>query len=242
MLAAYNDGNFEINEACREVRTYLSIDKNIKTILITSAEMDEGKTTTVCNIARCFSELEDTKVVLIDCDFRKRGVSRALGLDNSFGVADIVFGYKEISECIRKVDQLDVITSGGAPSNTSILLNSQSMKDFVKALREEYDYVFIDSPPISRLNDACIITQYVDGTVIVNASKAIDSKVAKITLDKIKKVNGNVLGVILNKFKSQEYNYYSYYGYSDYDSGKKLFGLFRIGGKKKSKKKKRKSK
>ena len=100
--------------------------------------------------------------------------------------------------------------------------------------------MFIDSPPISRLNDACIITQYVDGTVLVNASKSIDAKVAKITLDKLNKVGSNVIGVILNKFKSERYSYYnSYYGYSDYDK-KSKFSLFSSSKKKKKKKRKKK--
>lgn len=235
-MVAYDEGNFMANESYREIRTYLSINQKIKTILITSAEMDEGKTTTVCNLARCFGELEDKKILLIDCDFRKRGVSRKLKIENTYGIADIVFGYKKIEECIREVDGIDVITSGGVPSNTSMLLNSQSMRDTIKKLRDMYDFVFIDSPPVCRLNDVCVITQYVDGTVIVNASKSIDSKVAKITLDKLNKVGSNIIGVILNKFKQEEYNYYSYYGYSDYNE-KKKFSLF-----KKRKKKKRRSK
>lgn len=238
MVAHFKDENFMLNESYREIRTYLSINEDLKTILVTSAEMDEGKTTTICNLARCFGELEDTKVLLVDCDFRKRGVSRKLGIENTFGVSDIVFGYKEVSECIKHLDDIDVLPSGGLPSNTSMLLNSKNMKNLIKCLRDEYDYIFIDSPPICRLNDACIITQYVDGTVIVNASKAIDSKAAQITLDKLKKVGANLVGVVLNKFESEQYNYYSYYSYYGYDdNSKKKFKLF---GKGKKKKKRRK--
>lgn len=228
MIAAYDEGNFELNESYREIRTYLSINKNIKSILITSAEMDEGKTTVVCNLAKCFSELDGAKVILIDCDFRKRGVSRYFGIENTFGISDMVFGYKKKSECVKKVGDLDIITSGGVPSNTSILLNSQSMKDTILKLREEYDYVFIDSPPVCRLNDACIITQFVDGTVLVNASKVIDAKIANITLEKLNKVGANLIGIILNKFKAEKYSYYSsYYGYSGYYDDKPKHRLFR---------------
>lgn len=226
MRAEYNQGNFEVNESYREIRTNLGINKNTKIILITSSEMDEGKTTISCNLASCFAELEDTKVLLIDCDFTKRGVSRYLNIENARGISDIVFGNNKPEECIQKVGYLDVITSGARPSNTSILLNSQSMKDKIKKFREEYDYVFIDSPPISRMNDACIITQYVDGTIIVNAVGAIDSRIAKITLEKLNKVGANILGVILNKFKPEKNEYYSYYSYYGYEDNKKrrLFG------------------
>ena len=212
MAAKVKDNNM-INESYREIRTYLTINDNMKTILVTSAEMNEGKTTTICNLAKCFGELDDIKVILIDCDFKKRGVSRKLGIQNPFGVSDIVFGNKKLDECIQKVEDIDVLPSGGVPNNTSMLLNSKVMKNLVNELREKYDYVFIDSPPICRLNDACIIAQYADGTVLVNASKEIDSKVAKLTLEKLKKVGANVIGVVLNKFRSEQYNYYSYYSY-----------------------------
>lgn len=224
MAAKVKDNNM-INESYREIRTYLTINDNMKTILVTSAEMNEGKTTTICNLAKCFGELDDIKVILIDCDFKKRGVSRKLGIQNPFGVSDIVFGNKKLDECIQKVEDIDVLPSGGVPNNTSMLLNSKVMKNLVNELREKYDYVFIDSPPICRLNDACIIAQYADGTVLVNASKEIDSKVAKLTLEKLKKVGANVIGVVLNKFRSEQYNYYSYYSYYGYDDNRK--GIFR---------------
>lgn len=230
MAAKVKDNNM-INESYREIRTYLTINDEMKTILVTSAEMNEGKTTTICNLAKCFGELDDTKVILIDCDFKKRGVSRKLGIQNPFGVSDIVFGNKKLDECIQKVEDIDVLPSGGVPNNTSMLLNSKVMKNLVNELREKYDYVFIDSPPICRLNDACIIAQYVDGTVLVNASKEIDSKVAKLTLEKLKKVGANVIGVVLNKFRSEQYNYYSYYSYYGYDDNRK--GIFRRKKKKK---------
>ena len=224
MAAKVKDNNM-INESYREIRTYLTINDNMKTILVTSAEMNEGKTTTICNLAKCFGELDDIKVILIDCDFKKRGVSRKLGISNPFGVSDIVFGNKKLDECIQKVEDIDVLPSGGVPNNTSMLLNSKVMKNLVNELREKYDYVFIDSPPICRLNDACIIAQYVDGTVLVNASKEIDPKVAKLTLEKLKKVGANIIGVVLNKFRSEQYNYYSYYSYYGYDDNRK--GIFR---------------
>ncbi|WP_347028930.1 hypothetical protein [Intestinibacter bartlettii] len=98
------------------------------------------------------------------------------------------------------------------------------MKDIVSNFREQYDYIFIDSPPILRMNDACIITQYVYGTIIVNAVGEVDSRISKITLEKLNKVGANIVGIILNKFKPENNNYYSYYGY--YDEEKK--GLKRL--------------
>ena len=90
------------------------------------------------------------------------------------------------------------------------------MKDIVSNFREQYDYIFIDSPPISRMNDACIITQYVYGTIIVNAVGEVNSRISKITLEKLNKVGANIVGIILNKFKPENNNYYSYYSYYGY--------------------------
>ena len=101
------------------------------------------------------------------------------------------------------------------------------MKDIVSNFREQYYYILIDSPPISRMNDACIITQYVYATIIVNAVGEVDSRISKITLEKLNKVGANIVGIILNKFKPENNNYYSYYSYYGYyDEEKK--GLKRL--------------
>lgn len=225
MLGLYDSGSFEINEAYREIRTNISLNTDIKTIVFTSAEMDEGKTTTVCSIAKCFSELENNKILLIDCDFRKRSVASTLEIKNKNGIADMTMNDVDMGECIKKVDGLDVLTCGISPSNSSVLLESKKFRDIIESLKEKYDYIFIDSPPLGRLNDAAILAKYSDGTILVNASEYIDQQMAKVTKDKLEKVNANVIGVILNKFKSDDHKYYKYYGY--YQEEKKSKSFFR---------------
>ena len=90
-------------------------------------------------------------------------------------------------------------------------------------MKKDYDYIFIDSPPLGRLNDAAIISRYADGTIIVNASEAIDQQMARVTKEKLEKVNANVLGVVLNKFKANDHKYYSYYGYYEEETKKSFF-------------------
>ena len=101
MATKVKDNNM-INESYREIRTYLTINDNMKTILVTSAEMNEGKTTTICNLAKCFGEFDDIKVILIDCDFKKRGVSRKLEISNPIGVSDIVLEIKNLMSVFKK--------------------------------------------------------------------------------------------------------------------------------------------
>lgn len=223
MLGVYNTGSFEINEAYREIRTLISLNTDIKTIVFTSAEMDEGKTTTVCSVARCFADLESYKVLLIDCDFRKKSVSRTLEIENKNGIADVAMDDVDLEKCLKKQGGFDVLTCGASPSNTSVLLESKKFRDLVEDLKEEYDYIFIDSPPLGRLNDAAIISRYADGTIIVNASEAIDQQMAKVTKEKLEKVNANVIGIVLNKFKANDHKYYKYYGYYDHENHKKSF-------------------
>lgn len=219
MLGLYDSGSFEVNEAYREIRTNISLNTDLKTIVFTSAEMNEGKTTTACSIAKCFSDLENHKILLIDCDFRKKSVANTLEIDNKKGIADVIINDMDMKECIKKVDEFDVLTCGISPSNTSVLLESKKFRDAIENLKGDYDYIFIDSPPLGRLNDAAILARYSDGTIIVNASESIDQQMAKVTKDKLEKVNANIIGVVLNKFKSDDHKYYKYYGY--YEEGKK---------------------
>lgn len=222
MLGVYDTGSFEINEAYREIRTLISLNTDIKTIVFTSAEMDEGKTTTVCSVAKCFADLGSYRILLMDCDFRKKSVAKTLEIENRRGIADIAMGEMILGECLKKQEGFDVLTCGTTPSNTSVLLESKKFRDIVEDLKNDYDYIFIDSPPLGRLNDAAIIARYSDGTIIVNASEAIDQQMAKVTKEKLEKVNANVMGVVLNKFKAKDHKYYSYYGYYD-DNEKRSF-------------------
>lgn len=223
MLGLYDSGSFEVNEAYREIRTNISLNTDLKTIVFTSAEMNEGKTTTVCSVAKCFSDLENHRILLIDCDFRKKSVANTLEIDNKKGIADVIINDMDMKECIKKVDEFDVLTCGILPSNTSVLLESKKFRDAIENLKGDYDYIFIDSPPLGRLNDAAILARYSDGTIIVNASESIDQQMAKVTKDKLEKVNANVIGVVLNKFKSDDHKYYKYYGYYEEEKKKSFF-------------------
>lgn len=223
MLGLYDSGSFEVNEAYREIRTNISLNTDLKTIVFTSAEMNEGKTTTACSIAKCFSDLENHKILLIDCDFRKKSVANTLEIDNKKGIADVIINDMDMKECIKKVDEFDVLTCGISPSNTSVLLESKKFRDAIENLKGDYDYIFIDSPPLGRLNDAAILARYSDGTIIVNASEGIDQQMAKVTKYKLEKVNANVIGVVLNKFKSDDHKYYKYYGYYEDEKKKSFF-------------------
>lgn len=230
MVAKYEEGEHALVEAYRSMRTAIMVNKTLKTILVTSSEMNEGKTTTVSNLAKCFSDLEDKKVLLIDCDLRKPSVNRHFEIDNEKGLTNYINEEIAFEDVIKKSGNLDILTTGTRVKNPSELLESEKMMDFIEGFKYKYDYIFIDSPPVSRVNDACTMAKYIDGTVIVSASNEVDVELAKMTKKRLLKVNANILGIILNKFKAVDDVYYNYYDY--YDDYKKP-SKFKLGFKKK---------
>lgn len=225
MVARYDEGEYPIVETYKSIRTTITVDEAIKTILVTSSEMNEGKTTTVSNLAQCFAELENLKILLIDGDLRKPSLHKHFEVDNSNGLVDILKERKELHECIKEQDNLHILTAGNEQQHAAELLDSRRMRKFITKTKEKYDYVFIDSPPVSRVNDACIMAKYIDGTIVVSASNEINKDLVKLTKTRLNKVNANIIGVILNKFKYEGYGYYGYYGYGDEEVKKSIFSL-----------------
>ena len=214
-LISYNDPKSNIAEAYRLIRTnieFSNVDENIKTILITSSQPNEGKSTVISNLAATFASLENKKVLVMDCDLRNPSVHKMFGISNISGITDVLTGQKDIDKCIEKtnIKNLDVLKVGKIPPNPSEMLLSKKMKDFMDVIKEYYDYIFIDSPPIGVVADANILTQYADGTILLVGSNETDIEAVKISKERLEGVNANILGAILNKFEADEksYGYY----------------------------------
>lgn len=207
-----------IAEAYRGIRTsieFSNIDKDLKVICITSSQQNEGKSTVIANLAASFANL-DKRVLLMEGDLRNPSVHRMFNLSNIYGLTDVLFGYKTFLECINttSINNLHVLTCGPMPINPSEVLSSKTMREFLEQLKEAYDYIFIDAPPIGIVTDAGIISTYSDGVVFVVGSNETDANIAKISKERLEKINANILGVVLNKFdvsKNSGYEYYNYY-------------------------------
>ena len=217
-----------ISEAYRTIRTgieFSNLDKNLKVICVTSSKKDEGKTTVLCNLGVNFAKI-DKKVLLIDGDLRNPTVNKLFGTKNAQGLMDILLGRKKIEECIKKTTQenLYVLTGGTIPPNPAEVLSSKKMSQFIESIKDDYDYIFIDTPPVGIVSDASIISSYSDGVIFVVGSNEVDKNLAKLAKERLDSVNANILGVILNKFKADinnEYYSYDYYGQDDTQNKKR---------------------
>lgn len=208
-----NKDNFDVmKEAYKNIRTnieFCSKSENIKTVLITSSKADEGKSTVLSNLSDSFTDM-GKKVLLIDADLRNPSIHKIYGLHNNIGLADIINKEENFEDCVN-IDvnsNLDILTSGTFVINPSELLSLDYMKEFIDSLKEDYDYIFIDSPPIGIVTDANIIASFVDSVILVVASNEVDKKMLEISKSRLDKVNANILGVVVNKYRYEKNNYY----------------------------------
>lgn len=205
-----------IAEAYRGIRTsieFSNLDKNLQVITVTSSMQNEGKSTVMANLAVSFANL-DKKVLIMEGDLRNPSVHRMFNISNIKGLTDILLQNKVFADCVHCTDvkNLHVLTCGAIPPNPSEMLSSKKIRDFIVSLREYYDYIFIDAPPIGIVTDAGIISTYTDGCIFVVGAGDADIEMAKVSKERLEKVGANILGVVLNKFESSGASgYYNYY-------------------------------
>lgn len=206
-----------VSENIKSLRTNLqftAVDKNLKTILVTSTSASEGKSFVSANLAISFAQT-DKKVLLVDCDLRKGRVHRLFDIPNTDGLSNLLTDELEnLNHYIHNtaINNLDVITCGTYPPNPSELLASRKNKKLLTSLRHRYDIIIFDGAPVGGLADSVILSSLMDETLIVikdaNTSKN-DLMAAKSELDKVgAKVAGVVFNMVNRKKSSKYYNYY----------------------------------
>ncbi len=203
-------------EAYRTLRTnieFSSVDKKLKVITITSSAPAEGKTTVAANVAISFAE-NGKKTLLLDSDLRRPTIHKRFKLPNSIGFVNIIVGNASKEEAIQKdiVRNLDILTSGIIPPNPSELIGSNKNKKLLESLKEEYDVIILDSPPLLAVTDAQILTTISDGTIIVVKHGSTKKDELERAKELLEKVQGNILGVVLKDIPldDETYQYYSY--------------------------------
>lgn len=218
---ALTDPKSAAAEAFRSLRTniqFASPDKPVHTILATSTSPDDGKSTTIANLAITFAAA-GSQTILVDADLRRPHLHRLFGLSNDTGLTTLV------SEMARgdssqtpdlplqstDVPNLRLLTSGPVPPNPAEILASQRLADILTFLRAKAEYVLIDTPPIIAVTDAAVLAPRVDGVfLVVNAGRTKRDLAAKAR-DILRQVNANILGVVLNNAKLDK-SAYEYYG------------------------------
>lgn len=215
MLVVETKPKSVIAESYRTLRTniqYSSFDKKYKSIVITSSEQGEGKSTTAANLALSLAQGEK-KVVLIDCDLRKPSIHKKFKVSNATGLSDVLIGKELLSNTLkRRGENLFILTSGKIPPNPSEMLSSKAMSNLLEELKEDFDYIIIDTPPIQAVTDSQILSTKVDGTLLVIRAKETKRESVHNAVNLLKKVNAHIIGTVLNGVDNDSGNYYYYYG------------------------------
>lgn len=202
-------------EAYRGIRTsieYSSVDKKIKTLLVTSAEPGEGKSTVCGNLAFVLSQ-GGKKVIIVDCDLRKPSINKKFKLSNNRGLTDFLIGKVKFEDIVNNIqDNLYVITSGNKATNPAEVVSSVAMEKLIEDLGEKYDYVILDTPPVKRINDGIVLSTKVDGVVYVVRAGQTKQKDILEGYKALEAVKANVIGSVLNGVSKSKNDYYYYYG------------------------------
>lgn len=207
-------------EAFRALRTRLqfaSPDANkIKTILVTSSAPTEGKTIISTNLAGSFSQI-NKKVLLVDCDLRKPRVHNVFNMNRHPGLVDYLFSHNTLDEIIRTTEMpnLDFIPCGTIPPNPAELMESEAMIKFLAELRERYDIIILDTPPVIAVTDSEILSKHVDGSILVVSADTTEMELLRRASEIMKQGTHHFIGAVLNNFvyKASYGSYYKYYYY-----------------------------
>lgn len=228
---------FRIEESYKSIRTniMLSIIKNgCKTIIVSSSNASEGKTTTSINLAISIAQA-DQRVLLIDGDLRKPKIHHYFSIPNAPGLTNYLSdtvnrktaGNADLFNTIHptEITNLSVLTSGSIPPNPAEILGSEPMAEFLKEISKHYDYIIVDTPPINLVSDALPLIRESDGIIIVVKSNASTHPELQKTLEALRFIDAKILGFVFNftENKKQRYGRYRYgkkydygYGYNAY--------------------------
>ena len=228
-LIARENPKSPVSEAYRTIRTniqFAGVDKAMETIVFTSTAQDEGKSTVVANLGIVMAQAGQ-KVVIMDCDFRNPTQHRLFKLQNK-GLSNCIATGKDVLEIVQSsgTPGLDILTSGPVAPNPSEILASNRMKTVIEELKEKYDYVLIDTPPVLPVTDSSVIGSIADGTILLTAWNQITPAMAKEAKNRLEQAGAKILGVILNKVEVASkgygygygYGYYYYYGHEEKDA------------------------
>ncbi len=203
-------------ESFRMLRTQLSFISsygNLKTLVLTSSQPNEGKSMVSANLAISLA-LNNKKVVLVDTDLRRPTIHQIFDLANATGFTSVVAGTSALEDALQTTDveKLSVLTSGPKPPNPAELLDSRVARGLIEDLKEQFDYVIIDAPPALVIADAQIVASMADGVLLVVSCQEANRGAVERTYEIMAQAGIRIIGMVLNKFTHDQGNYHSYYG------------------------------
>ncbi|MCL6633657.1 MAG: CpsD/CapB family tyrosine-protein kinase [Alicyclobacillus herbarius] len=195
---------------------FAGVAEETKVILVTSSEPGEGKTSTICNLAIVTAQ-SGKRVLLLDADLRKPQVHQRFEASNLDGLSNLLIQERKLDQCVLHsgIPNLFLLPSGPIPPNPSEMLASKGFADLIQWARSEFDYVYIDAPPVLAVTDALILTRIADGTVLVVDAQHTNRNFAQKAVGMLQQVEARILGVVLNRVPRKSEGYYYYY----YDAG-----------------------
>jgi len=205
-------------EAYRFLRTdllFTAQERAIQTVMVATAKPGQGGTTTIANLAIAMAEA-DKRVILVDADLRRPGLHEVFDLPNDTGLSTVLCDGVDLGEVLRptSVDNLLVLTGGPTPENASALIGSLRMRDLVQQLRQHCDFVFFDTPSAAAFSDAAVISQLMDGVLIVVRAQESPRGTELQIKQLLNKANAHILGVVLNDMdpeKVDSFHYHAHY-------------------------------
>lgn len=211
-------------EAYRVLRTNMLFSRKnpaANTITVVSGGAGEGKSTTIFNLATIFAQ-SGQRILIVDSDLRRPSLHKFLNISNAVGLTNYLLKQNTLEEVIQTttLPTLNFLPSGKLPSSSMGILNSVAMKEFIQQVKERYDFVFFDSPPIMGVSDASILASEVDMALLVVQYRKYPQVMTIRAKQMVEKVGGNLLGVVLNNINISQDSYYYYYSgyYYDYYS------------------------
>lgn len=212
-LVTLTDPMSVASEAYRTLRAnllYALVDNPPKVIVLTSPGPQEGKSTTCANLGIVLAQA-DKRTLIVDCDLRKPVVHRVFGMRNIRGVVDVLVGQRKVQEVWQEPLQgLKVVPVGPLPPNPAELLSSRRFAEFLAGVRDQFDYVLIDAPPVGLVSDPAILATQGDGVFLVLDSQKTRKTALREAMRSLEAVGANVLGTVMNNMKKGKGGYYGY--------------------------------
>jgi succinoglycan biosynthesis transport protein ExoP len=222
-LVVHSHPNSVVAEACRVIRTnllFLSPDEPFQTIMVASSDPREGKTTVAISLAITLAQ-SGKRVLLVDTDLRRPRVHKAFGVRPPVGITSVLVNEATLDEAVMEteIENLQVLACGPIPPNPAELLHSNRFQDLLDQLKEKYDRIVFDTPPVGAVTDALVIGPQLDGTILVTRARKTVRARARSVLSQLRSLGTRIAGVVLNDVdlsQDADGSYYAYAGRYEY--------------------------